>query len=229
MLALLLLALDFPVVDAPQFPRALQQAALAATVRIENLTRQVEGSGAVVAVEGPFMYVLTAGHNVRDGKDFIVSVFDAQTYPKAKQEYAEVKVVAQSQGVKDLALLRVLIGKDQGPAPVAIRPKPRKLDLKNFTVLTVGCSKGSAPTCLVEKVEAAKLLARSPGGEKGKLWDLPAAQAPGRSGGPMLDSKGQVIGICSGNNNGRGYFCHLEEIEAFLMRHQFGFLLKDAP
>jgi S1-C subfamily serine protease len=231
MLLLLLLTLlpgQFPALESGDFSPELQQAALAATVRVQNLTVGTTGSGVIVGVQGPFVYVLTAGHNVRAGKEFEVAAFAPDTYPKPKQVSQVVVVKAESQGVKDLALLRVEMT-EKVAAPLQFRPKPRDIGIAaktGLTVLTVGCDDG-APTCRIETVDKATLFSREAGGEKGKLWEVSRAQAEGRSGGPMLDKKGRIIGICSGNNGARGYFCHIQEIETFLTRHRFGYLLGD--
>ena len=86
-----------------------------------------------------------------------------------------------------------------------------------FAVLTTGCDKGAAPSCLTDEVRGKKLLRL--GKDKASFfWESSKAPVVGRSGGPLVDSKGRVLGICSGNQEGHGYFTHLDEIHAALRR-----------
>jgi S1-C subfamily serine protease len=48
--------------------------------------------------------------------------------------------------------------------------------------------------------------------------------AKGRSGGPLIDQRGFVIGICSGTSDGKGYFTHTHEIHRFLKQNAFDWL-----
>lgn len=229
MLSLLLVALtpaQFPVIESTEFPQPLQQTALAATVRVQNLTQRNNGSGVIIAVDGPFVYVLTAGHVVRNGERLEVETFTPETYPKATQVFRTVRVEAESQGVKDLALLRVTAGAKVAQ-PLQAHPAPQELTKKNFDALTIGCSKGESPTCQIERVVAAKTVRREGKGD-GYCWEVDRPQVQGRSGGPLLDRKGRLIGICSGNSGERGYFCHLREVDDFLKDKGFRGLLAAA-
>jgi hypothetical protein len=46
----------------------------------------------------------------------------------------------------------------------------------------------------------------------------------GRSGGPLVDKRGLLIGVCSGVSKDKAYFCHIDEINAFLERNGFDWL-----
>ncbi len=220
MLGLVLLTLlpgQFPVIESTEFPAKLQQTALAGTVYIHNRSTNSDGTGVIIRVEGVSVYILTAGHVIKDAADpdIAVATFAPDKFPKPQHILRNVKILAQSQGVKDLALLRVVTGEKVGPA-IPLYPPPRE-PKRVKTVLTVGCNNGQPPTCQVEKIMRAALFSREANGEKAKLWEVQLPQIPGRSGGPMLDDKGRLIGICSGNNRGEhGYFCHIGEIETFL-------------
>lgn len=218
MLGLVLLAAlpgQFPVIESKEFPAKLQETALAGTVYIHNKDTRADGSGAIIRVEKVFLYILTAGHVVKDGQNLVVGTFDRDTYPKPRF-HTTVQVLAHSQGVRDLALLRVTTDTEKiGPA-IPLYPPPRE-PKKLKVALTVGCDEGKPATCHVEKVLRAAPFSREANGERARLWELEKPQTPGRSGGPMLDEHGRLIGICSGNNRGEhGYFCHISEIERFL-------------
>jgi hypothetical protein len=150
-----------------------------------------------------------------------VDTFGPKKYPKPLQTFVgrgtQLSVFAAREGIKDLALIRVLAGKDAIPKPLPLYEGTAELKGKDFLALTVGCSNGQPPTCQVERILRVGLFSREEGGEKGKCWEAANAQTPGRSGGAMLDKQGRIIGLCSGNNRGeRGYFCHISEIDDFL-------------
>ena len=48
--------------DSENFPKAMQERALAATVRIVNRSKRVEGSGVLIGRKDNSTYILTAGH-----------------------------------------------------------------------------------------------------------------------------------------------------------------------
>ena len=48
----------------------------------------------------------------------------------------------------------------------------------------------------------------------------------GRSGGPLLNLDGQVIGICAATSLGKGYYVHLSEIHAGLKTAGYDWLWK---
>ncbi len=223
---LLLLSAQVPVVEAPAYPRGVQERAVVGTVRVKNVTRGTAGSGAVVAVQAPYVFVLTAEHVVAGADEIEVAVFTPASYPRPEHRFRAVAVVARSPGVRDLALLRVR-PLDPVPAvlplaPAAAVPRPP------FSALTAGCTEGGPPTGQLEAIAAARRVRRQVKGEVGYCWELERPQPAGRSGGPLLDPQGRVLGICIGNNRGRGYFCHVEEVERFLTQNGFRWLL-DGP
>ncbi len=50
------------LVESDDFPKALQERATAATVRIVNRSQRLEGSGVVIGRKDKSIYVLTAAH-----------------------------------------------------------------------------------------------------------------------------------------------------------------------
>jgi hypothetical protein len=59
-------------------------------------------------------------------------------------------------------------------------------------------------------------LIRRPGEGAFAAWEVATAPVKGRSGGPLFDRRGFVLGIASGANLELGYFTHTEEIHRFL-------------
>jgi S1-C subfamily serine protease len=209
--------------DSADFSRTLQVRAVTATVRIHNPANKMEGSGVIVGKGGPFVYILTAHHLVGAAEQLDITTFTEQSHPKADKVYRSAKVVAKSADLRDLALVRMVCDdKMVGMlpiCPVAEMPKAEK-----FLAITVGCGDGQAPSALIEKVLGKKKIRRKAGEDSASVWEMDGAVVKGRSGGPLVDKRGYVVGICSGTNDGKGYYTHPEEIHRFLKQNVFAWL-----
>jgi S1-C subfamily serine protease len=194
------------------FSEAQQRQAITATVRVRDVAADAEGSGIVIGRSGPVVYLLTASHVVEGADQVEVAVFSAASQRKPSAVYRSVRVIARERH-SDLALLR-LTTKDELPGGLSVCPPGRPLPGKDLLALAVGCGE-RGPSCLVETVQR-KRLRRSPESEVVVVWEGRHAQAKGRSGGPLVDRRGWVIGICSGTSGGKGYYCHVEAIHRFL-------------
>ena len=71
---------------------------------------------------------------------------------------------------------------------------------------------------------AAKLLKRANDVPEAFFWQTAAKPEKGRSGGPLLDADGRVIGICAATQDEKGYFTHLDEILAGLKTAKYEWL-----
>jgi S1-C subfamily serine protease len=217
MIALALVLLvpgDIDALDSKEFPKEAQVKALTASVRVVNSTGDVTGSGVLLRRSGPVVYVLTAAHVVAGAKKVEVATFSAESYPKAAGVYRSVEVIATSTDL-DLAVLRWTT-RDTMPGVMEVCPVSKVPEGKNFAALSVGCVDGGAPTCVLETVKA-KRNVRKPGAETTvPCWETAAAPVKGRSGGPLLDSRGYLIGVDSGAGDGKGYYTHIEAIHTFL-------------
>ncbi len=200
-------------------------AAITATVRINNLAGQMEGSGVLIGKSGPFVYILTAEHVVKGADRLEVSVFFRGSYPKPKAIYRSAEILAQTRGLADLAVLR-LATTDVMPGFVPPCPKEGLPSAPKTLVLAVGCAGGRAPTCWPETF-AQKKSARRKDGETGVFWEVERTDASGRSGGPLIDAHGFLVGVCSGCKREKTYFTHIEEIHRFLNRNGFRWLLEE--
>jgi S1-C subfamily serine protease len=226
-LVLLLLALpnEIDVVESRDFSRETQAAAVTGTVRVVNVGQEMEGSGAVLKRNGPFVYVLTAAHVVADARRVDVATFTADSYPRAAALYRGAEVVARS-AAADLAVLRVTT-RDALPGSLRVCPPTSVPDAKDFPALAVGCAEGGPPTCTVETVRG-KRRVRKPGAEETACyWQAEGEPARGRSGGPLLDRRGYLIGVASGAGDGKGYYGHAEELHAFLRRNGLKWLYEE--
>jgi S1-C subfamily serine protease len=207
-----------PVLESKDFSAELQRAAVTATVRISNAGSS--GSGVIIARERVFVYVLTAHHVVARDGGVEIYTFSADSYPRPEKTY-KGEVVARSRE-KDLALVR-LVTDDKPPGIVSIDPA-KAAPAKGFPGLAVGCAVGGAPTCRLEQVKASKQIKRPGAKDTVLAWEVAEAPREGRSGGPLLDARGQLQGVCSGIGDGRGYFCHRNEILHFLKLNGFDYL-----
>jgi S1-C subfamily serine protease len=203
------------------FPESLQQTSLAATVRIVNTADRSVGSGAIIARD-PFVYVLTAHHIVSDIKSVEVHTYSKESHPDPAGVYSHATVVANSESA-DLAVIRFST-RDPMPEPLPIVPlelEPQNLEPESrFPVLTVGYDdQDSAPRCIAAEVIDTKRVRRTAGDAAVTVWEVARESAPGRSGGPLIDQRGFVLGIASGIAEGKGYFTHTEEIHRFLKQN----------
>ena len=209
--------------DSVDFLKKLQVRATTATVRVYNPAKKSEGSGVIVGRQGPFVYILTAHHFVQDADQVEITVFSEQSYPKADQVYRGAKVVARAADIRDLALIRMVTDdKTLGVLPLCPSSEIPKGD--RFPALALGCTQGQAPTGAINNIVGKKKIRPKAGGDAAFFWEWNDAVAKGRSGGPLIDQRGYVVGICSGTSDGKGYFTHPEEINRFLKQHVFDWL-----
>jgi hypothetical protein len=212
---LLLVCGELDVVPSPDFSKARQQSAVASTVRIRNGARNAEGSGIILGRKGPFVYILTAQHVIADAKRIEISTFTSASYPKPQRVYREARVIAEASDVRDLALIR-LTTDDEMPGSLSLCPARLVPRGKDFKALSVGCSEGKAPTCLVDEVAGKKVVRRQTTDKGATLWEVNRKHLEGRSGGPIVDTRGYLLGVCSGTSREKTWFCHAEEMRAFL-------------
>jgi S1-C subfamily serine protease len=224
LVCLLLLPGQIETVDSAAFSKEMQKAAISATVRIVNAAQQSQGSGVLIGRKGPAVYILTAYHVV-DGADRLeVAMFSENTYPRPYRVYRSGRLVAKADDMRDLALLRLIT---DGPVPEALSLCPaRKMpNVVGFKALGVGCAASEAPTCLVEEVTGKERGRRKTEDKAAAFWEVDRQPADGRSGGPLVDQHGYLLGVCSGTNKEKSYFCHLDEVRGFLQNSGFDWLI----
>lgn len=222
-----LLLLPGQALESQNFPRSLQMKAVTASVRIVNRSQHSEGSGVLLGKKDAAVYVLTAAHLAKQGDRLEVSTFSESSYPSPVKVYDQIEVVARTRDIRDLALLRFTTP-DRPPASMPLCPLRQLPAGGDFEALSVGCGAGKAPLCMLEKVLEEKRIRRPPARETVRFWLAEVEQAAGRSGGPLVDRKGRLIGLASGANEGKGYYCHGREVLAWLKGSKFAFLLQVA-
>jgi S1-C subfamily serine protease len=222
---LALVPADIDVLDSRDFPKEAQVKAVTATVRVANAAKGFEGSGALVHKSGPFLYVLTAAHVVAGAKKVEVATFSADSHPKPAKVYREVEVLARS-AEADLAVLRI-VTRDDPPGLVRICTPGSVPEAKGLAALAVGCAAGGAPSCTLEVIKDRRKVRRPEAESAVVCWEAERAPAKGRSGGPLIDRKGRLIGVASGVGDAKGYYAHAEEVHAFLKQNALEWLYED--
>ncbi len=212
-------------VESDDFPKALQMKAVTASVRIVNRTERMEASGVILGRKEGALYILTAGHLQNRPGRLSVRTYTADSYPEAARVYDKAEVAARAKDVRDLALLRVETD-DPPPGTLPLCPE-RLLPAKGpFSALSVGCGGTGAPVCLLETVREARFIRLAGRMETALFWETAGEQTPGRSGGPLIDRQGNILGLASGTNEGKGYYCHAREIHRWLKAQGFGLFLE---
>lgn len=209
LLLALLLNLAPPWVESADFPREKQEAALKATVRITNPQTGGQGTGVMVKKEGDFVYILTANHVVEKCPKANVQTYIVDKKLVQKDKFEGVRIEVRMEQI-DLAVLKIEVKEAPSMLPICPNEKAQK---KGFPTLTVGCTHGMWPEIWLEEVENSVIRRDKPTGQSfGLHWKTSRESKEGRSGGPMIDASGYLIGICKGKDNDRGYYLHVKEI-----------------
>ncbi len=216
-----------PFASATTSPTPAQAAAYTATARVQTIESPYSvATGVFIGQRDGIGYLLTAEHAYSDSQDREVQLFDTASFPAPKQTYRGLALAFKSPAA-DLALVKVALGKDLVPiVPIAkLTDRPRAFPAQ---ALSFGCGKGQAPTARSESLRA-KRFVRRPENEVAFFWETSAPPIAGRSGGPILDTQGRLLGVCAAAIEERGYYTHLEELHAALSRNGYAWILNSTP
>lgn len=175
-----------------------------------------DGTGVVVGAKDGFAYLLTANH-VAVSDRVEVEFSSRAAFPKPAW-YGDGATVVARWPDPDVALVRFPVGKRDAPtlrlAPAWQRPKAFPAGAGS-----VGIVGGAEP----EEIRGKEFVRRE-GKGPAFFWRTEAPPRPGRSGGPLLDPRGRVIGVAVAVRAGAGYYAHHDEILAALKRDGYGWL-----
>ncbi len=141
-----------------------------------SYTEESLGSGVIISKNG---YIITNNHVINGATKIYVKLYNGKTF--------KAKVIGKDPQV-DLALLKI---KDGGNLPAAILGDSKKSQIGEW-VLAIGNPFGLGWT-VTNGIISAK--GRAIGGPYEDFMQTNAAINPGNSGGPLINMKGQVIGI----------------------------------
>lgn len=219
MFLLLSLLLPGQFVPSDDFSVHEQMQAFQASVRVIDWSDRGgrAGTGAIVGKVGDDLFVLTAFHVVDPGKRLELQCFDCTQYPKPVVRLTNgVEVLAKNPHA-DLALLRV---RTDFTPPATLRIATMGPNDLAARVLTIGCNLGDAPTCTVDRLKGSRRLARE--NTQVRFWITQSTPMSGRSGGPLVDGQGLLIGVCRGfltetsSLPAEGIYASLEEIHSLV-------------
>jgi S1-C subfamily serine protease len=230
---LFLAALPGQFVQSDVFSKARQQAAFEATVRIYHDPSRSSGSAVIVGRKNGVTYLLTANHLVsgkavagrekEDLKKIEMTLFTVAGVDKPPK-HAIATVVAQMPN-EDLAVLAAILPDHPGLVPILPYDKEKLIIQLPINVMTVGTSLDGPPEIRIDRVRDKKVIDK-PDQTKALYWEADIPQPLGRSGGPMIDARGFVIGIASGTEHRKGYYTHIDEIIRSLRQEGLGWLVE---
>lgn len=195
-----------------EVPKEIRDRGVAATVRVTNGADDTGGSAIVIARRGGHAYVLTAQH--------VVPKSDTVEIRTIRGKPVKAEVLARSAQL-DLAVLRFAASDLPTPVPLAAAGAVPE------GVISVGWEEGATPKARAEEVKG-KVRLRRPGEATPVLcWEAARAPAAGRSGGPLVDQSGRLVGIASGHDGTGGYYVHIDEIHTFLRANALRWLAED--
>jgi len=180
-----------------------------------------DGSGVVIGQKDGFAYMLTAAHVAQSG--LVELKFTSRAnYPKPAWFGDGAEVIGRWPD-PDFALIRFPI-RDRVVSILPLAPAWERPKVFPVNALSVGIGGGQASTAMQNQVVGKEFVRRT-GRESAFFWQTAVPPEAGRSGGPLLDSQGRVIGVAVAYRGKVGYYAHHDEILAALKRDGFGWLV----
>lgn len=147
--------------------------------RGDAMEREGAGSGFIIAPDG---YVVTNNHVVENSSELVLSLTDGRELPAQ---------IVGTDSATDLAVVRI----QDGDLPTAMIGDSENLRVGQL-VIAIGNPLGFQSTVTTGVVSALGRNLRSPSGQLiENVIQTDVALNPGNSGGPLVDSRGHVVGI----------------------------------
>jgi S1-C subfamily serine protease len=217
------LAAIAPGAEPPAPPAAVRERGLAATVRVTDPDGGGVGTGVVFAVRDGYVYVLTAAHVLGPDSRPRVETFRPANPLKPDSTHERCDLLFRTTDA-DVAVVRLPEGKREW-AVSRLAPPPAG-GTSPESGWAVGCDEGGAPRIQPVALVGRKLVRRKDG-STAFFWEARGDTEKGRSGGPLLDGDGRLMGVCSGTQRGTSYYVHPDEIRAALRAHRLGWAVGD--
>ena len=207
-----------------KFSFRLQISVMLATVRISDPITGKTGSGVLIGNKGNEYYVLTARHIVTGVRSPCLTVYTLNSFPRPASTYNNSQLLSQDKE-QDLAVIRFTAAEKTYPVLPLCTNRNTPV-ATNFSGLVTGFVGNNKPEKKIIRVIGKKRI-RLPGQAAKWAWEITPEQPVGYSGGPLVSKSGQLIGIASGSNNGKGYYAYTSEIHRFLKQNSLQWLSKE--
>jgi hypothetical protein len=215
------------VSDEGLLSSAAQWAAIEACPRIvSRVPEEAFATGVVVAFREQWAYILSAQH-ASNGTRRQFHFYTAESMPGAVLEIKSAGQVVVMDKTADMVLYKVEWPEtaDWKPKPIPMAKPGDRPKRFPFDAMSIGCSEGRLPTARNELIQAKRLGSKTDT-DVAFFWETKLAPKPGRSGGPLLDRDGKLIGLCAASKDNVGYYSHLDEIQSALLINGHDWLWK---
>jgi len=201
-----------------------QWALLRATARVTAGEDQPPfGTAVCVAVKNDSAYLLTADHVLVRGEARIYDFYTEASYPKPSETIFDSDVVLRMPEC-DAALIRCK-WRDRAPGVAKLAAWEKRPIRYPVQAAALGCPNGSAPQWRSDRVLARRYVRKSED-LGGFFWETETKPTGGMSGGPLFDTQGRLLGVCSAAHGTKGFFTHLDELLAALKRNGYGWVVE---
>jgi S1-C subfamily serine protease len=182
---------------------------------VVSVPNTAKGTGVIIGTKEGYAYLLTAAHVLGNVDAVGLEVSSRARFPLPAWYPTKVEVVGRWPD-PDIALIRFPLEKET----VSVLPlapaweRPKSFPCRG---VSIGMGTRAEKVARGESILARDFIARD-GKKPAFFWRTETPPEHGRSGGPLLDGKGRVIGIAVAAAGTRGYYAHHDEIVAALKR-----------
>ena len=202
---------------AIQSPEEIAELVQRNCVQIFDRDSGAQGTGVVVDVGKNGFEVLTACHVVKGANAISVFAFQLEAKEWVRREYRTVELVRCDED-SDLARIRIrtpIAHLSAIPMDILTKFAEKKLLGNEELAWTVSWTEDGKPVANESKIAERRTAQRKAGARLVSYWILNGPSEPGMSGGPLLSTRGELMGIASGNSGGNAFYVDEFEISRF--------------